>query len=63
MTGVQTCALPIFVAYSSEDWPTLNEALILRGVKEGIKDYRYIAMLERLAEAKKETAAGRAALA
>ena len=37
-----------FCTPASTGWPTLNRALILEGLREGILDYRHIVTLERL---------------
>jgi len=37
-----------FCVPASHDWPTLNRALILEGLREGILDSRYLVTLERL---------------
>ena len=52
-----------FATYSATDWPRLNPALILEGTREGIKDFRYLSMLKRLAEEKKGTEAAATAQA
>ncbi len=49
-----------FIACSA-DWPVQNITLILEGVRQGITDYRYLVMLERLAEENKDAPAGKEA--
>ncbi|MFB3894541.1 MAG: hypothetical protein ACE15C_21270 [Phycisphaerae bacterium] len=52
-----------FAAPCSANWPESNPTLILEGAREGIKDCRYLCMLQRLVAAKKDTPAGREAQA
>jgi hypothetical protein len=44
---------------SSAEQPAFNSTLILEGLREGITDYRYVAMLERLIRQKPGTPAAR----